>query len=186
MNKWTEKLIDWIFAICGIVGAGFFVALFGDIAKMATKFPGPLTSVCVLCFLAGFSVSYAFGICSVIVERARKKREQREMERQNQIDRAEREAQRRHQARKTIRELQWADKNAIKELAQKEPVDIEDVPDNVIDSYIKNGSDIFTMYEIGNGIWRVKLTEYGRYAVSVSSDILDEVLPPEDSDDDNE
>lgn len=181
MNKWTEKLIDWILALAGIIGASCFVALFGEIAKMATKFPWPLATVCVVCFLVGFSISYFLGIRDTFREHMRKKREKRDMDKQNEIKRASKEAAKKREARRIIRELPWVEKTVIKRLAEIEFFDFKNTYEDPLSDFDRNMRELVTCYEVGYSVWRMKFTEYGLYAVSVSGDILEEVLPPKDS-----
>lgn len=181
MNKWTEKLVDWILALFGIFGIGAFVALFGEITKMATQFPWPLATICVICFLAGFLIAYFHGAYGAFQEQLHKKQEQSKIDKQNEIKRTSQEAAKKSRTRWIICDPPWAEKTVIKRLAEIEFFDLKNTYKDPLSDFDRNMRELVICYEVGESIWRMKLTEYGRYAVSVSSDILEEVLPPKDN-----
>ena len=102
-------------------------------------------------------------------------------ERAEQDAEARREAEdasRRVAARERVLGLSYEDKLLLSEVSQRGFLDTEQGCDEDVRDLLWNVDDLVSGTEVGDYVWRIRLTDYSRYAVSVSGDILDEAVRP--------
>ena len=88
------------------------------------------------------------------------------------------DASRRAAARERVLGLSYEDKLLLSEVSQRGFLDTEQGCDEDVRDLLWNVDDLVSGTEVGDYVWRIRLTDYGRYVVSVSGDILDEAVRP--------
>lgn len=174
----ADHSVEIVGMAIGVGGIGVLANGFADLGSMWRDHAWGMLAWSLLCVAAGAALGDSRGMSRYL--RARHE-ERVAAERAEEGERARREADEAHRrdgARRRMLGLSYYDKLLVSKVSRDGFLDTGQGCDEDVRDLLRGISDIVCSTEVRDRVWRIRLTDYGRYAVSVSGDILDEAVRP--------
>ena len=171
--------VELVTAVAGFVGTGAIMTLRDEVMSLWGGHAWGMLAWSLLCVAGGAALGDSRGMSRYRrarhEERVAAERAEQDAEARREAD----EARRRDGARRRVLGLSYYDKLLVSKVSRDGFLDTgQGCDEEDVRELIRGISDLVCSTEVRDRVWRIRLTDYGRYAVSVSGDIIDEAVRP--------
>lgn len=170
--------VELVTAVAGFVGTGAIMTLRDEVMSLWGGHAWGMLAWSLLCVAGGAALGDSRGMSRYLRARHEERVAAERAEQDAEARREAEDASRRAAARERVLGLSYEDKLLLSEVSQRGFLDTEQGCDEDVRDLLWNVDDLVSGTEVGDYVWRIRLTDYGRYVVSVSGDILDEAVRP--------
>lgn len=175
----ADHSVEIVGMAIGVGGIGALANGFADLGSMWRDHTLAMGAWSLACLLVGVAIGDSRGMSRYLRHRHDERVAAERAEEGERARREAAEARRRDGARRRMLGLSYYDKLLVSRVSRDGFLDTERGCDGEVARELLRGiSDLVCATEVRDRVWRIRLTDYGRYAVSVSGDILDEAVRP--------
>lgn len=173
----ADHFVEVVGIAVGIGGIGVFANGLSDLGSLWRDHTWAMCAWSFLCLVLGVAIGDSRGMSRYLQRRHDEQAAAERADEEATARKTARDAGRRRKARERILGLSYDDKRFILTASKRSYIDTKLTYEPVVHELFDGLSDLVSYTEVGSCVWRIRLTEYGRYAVDVASDILAELEP---------
>ena len=161
----SDNLVSFMGLVLGCsVLASALLSVFTFLQKAWRENQVAMGAYTLSCIAAGFASGVLLNLSKWFIERHEEKRRQRERDKEFE-----------KRCREFIRSVTADEKWFLRKLKAEDHIDVDLSEREIIEQYGDDISGLVTFSEIAPGLYRVRLSEHGRYCMKISDDIINEI-----------